>query len=106
MRELTPRRSERLLLTADAKVRAESGFSEPATLDDLSTEGCSLTVRAGFLQAGHTVLLRMKGLEGLLGRVRWVNGRKAGLLFERPLHVAVAGHIAQANPRVQCQRLN
>lgn len=106
MRELTPRRSERLPLTVDAKVRVVSGFSESATLDDISAEGCSLTVRAGFLQAGHTVLLGMKGLESLLGRVRWVKGPKAGVLFERSLHVAVVEHIARANPRVHCQRLN
>ena len=105
MRVLAARKSERLPLTADAVVRVVSGWSESATLDDISAEGCSLTIKARFLEAGRVILLRMEGLESLIGQVRWVNGRQAGILFERPLHIAVVEHIAKSHPRVQCLRI-
>lgn len=105
MRVLTPRQSERLPLEAGAIVRIVAVGSEPATLVDISVEGCSLNLRPRFLQVGRAVLVRMEGLESLVGQVRWVKGRNAGILFERPLHVAVVEHIVRTHPRIECAKI-
>jgi hypothetical protein len=96
-----PRRDERHPLEVDAKVRVVSGWSDSATIFDISTTGCQVDLPAAFLEKDRTVLIRLEGLESLVGRVRWVKGRKAGILFERPLNVAVVDYVALTHPRVE-----
>ena len=49
--------------------------------------------------------MRMNNLEGLIGEVRWVNGGKAGIKFDLPLHIAVVDHIARTYPQVDCEMI-
>jgi hypothetical protein len=67
--------------------------SSPVAVTDLSTGGCG--IEAGFeLERGARVWLRMPGLENLPARVVWVEGDRAGLAFDHPLHPAVVRHLA------------
>lgn len=74
-------------------------------LDDVSAEGCSLRARPRFLWAGQNVVLRMSGLEGLIGEVRWVTS-EAGIKFELTPHIVVVGHIARKHPQIECEMID
>ena len=51
------------------------------------------------LKRGAAYGLKIDGLETLGSTAAWTAGQSAGLEFERPLHPAVADHIAKLHPR-------
>lgn len=71
------------------------GRMSDVILSDLSAEGCGVTTSDGLLKHGQLVVVRLKSLEGLAGRVVWVKGAKAGVKFDRPLYGPVVEHIVR-----------
>ncbi|WP_054531682.1 PilZ domain-containing protein [Erythrobacter sp. SG61-1L] len=67
-----------------------------AVLMDLSVTGCQVSLRGVQLAIGQIVVVRPDGLEGLSGVVRWIEGGRVGIEFDRPLHPGVAAHIVAA----------
>lgn len=66
--------------------------SLPILVTDLSTGGCGIE-HDFHVEEGVRVWVRLPGLENLPARVAWVDGRRAGLAFDNPLHAAVVEHI-------------
>ena len=61
----------------------------PATIDDLSCNGCRIGNHVRTLAVGSRVTIKFDGLEPLSGLVKWSNPDFAGLQFEAPLHPSV-----------------
>jgi hypothetical protein len=82
------RKTERLELTAEVKLRRVGGAAYRVSVFDLSPLGCRAEVIEQPRQ-GEIMLIKFDGLEGLEAEARWVEGHRAGLLFEKPIHPAV-----------------
>ena len=65
---------------------------------DLSRHGCRICAGTLWLPAGQMIILRLTGLESLLGTVRWSRDGEAGIEFERPLHPAIVEHLERVHP--------
>ena len=61
----------------------------PATIDDLSCDGCRIGNHVRTLAIGSRVTIKFDGLEPLSGLVKWSNCDFAGMQFESPLHPSV-----------------
>ncbi|GAC1420022.1 MAG: hypothetical protein NVSMB69_19900 [Novosphingobium sp.] len=61
----------------------------PATIDDVSCDGCRIGNHVRTLAVGSRVTIKFEGLEPLSGLVRWSNSEFAGMQFESPLHPSV-----------------
>jgi hypothetical protein len=87
-KERAPRRSERVSLAADVRLRRIGKSTFRVTLNDVSPEGCrvQLVERPA---VGERVLVKFEGLEVLEAEVCWVEGFTAGLNFDKPMHPAV-----------------
>jgi hypothetical protein len=84
----SPRRSDRVQLTAEVSMRrlGKSGFR--VKVFDLSPEGCKLEL-IDMPRLGEHVLVKFEGLEALESEVCWIAHNCAGLRFEKPIHPAV-----------------
>ena len=84
-----PRRSERLRVTLHARCLSTSAEGESAdtgvTLVNITPEGCCMTTGGTMLANGTAVLVRLESGEALTGWVRWCDGEKAGIEFDRLL---------------------
>lgn len=89
-----PRRSERLEVEIDAQCRTQSGLRDRGRISNISAEGCCVTTNALFVKVGLRVLVRPDGMEGLSGVVRWIEGNRAGILFDAPLYQPIVDHLA------------
>ena len=82
------RKSTRVTLRAEVKMRRAGFPNYLVALDDLSPGGC----RVEFVDRpnlSERVWIKLEGLESLEGTIRWVRGIEAGIEFDRPLHAAV-----------------
>lgn len=58
-------------------------------LTELSTLGCRLVTSAGLLDAGQRVTIEPKGMDSVVGHVKWVSDLQAGIEFADPLNEAL-----------------
>ncbi len=79
------RKSERLRVTLQARCTAPDGDDRGVTLVNITPEGCCMTLGGTTLQRGIAVLVRLQNGEALTGVVRWFDGEKAGIEFDRYL---------------------
>ena len=79
------RKSERLRVTVNARCSAPDGDERGVTLVNITPEGCCMTLGGTTLQRGIAVLVRLENGEALTGVVRWCDGEKAGIAFDRYL---------------------
>lgn len=98
------RREERLALSANAKLCLSLTKGVEGRLLDLSTAGCSFLDATTSFQPGDQVWLKMEGLEAWRGTVRWVNGARVGIKFERPFYPAVLNHLVDKHRGVVVSR--
>lgn len=83
-----------------AVAKTSQGQRHSLEINDLSIGGCAIVVAGPHgLKPGTAYGLKINGLETLGSVAAWTAGQSAGLEFERPLHPAVADHIAALNPR-------
>ena len=87
-KQYSPRRSDRIALTADVVVRRVGRVSFRVDVADASPEGCKVQL-VERPSVGERVLVKFDGLEALEAEVCWVEGFTAGLMFEKPMHPAV-----------------
>ena len=77
-----------------------SGVALPVKLRNLSTEGA--LIEADKLPVEGAQVVFRKAELGVAGRIAWVDGNRAGLVFAKPLAAAaVLRHIPAPRPRVQ-----
>ena len=71
-----------------------------AIVQDISREGCRLEVPGGPIERGATALLELPGALSVSGQIVWVDGRTAGIRFQRALgqRAAVALGLEQPAP--------
>ena len=62
------------------------GLVRPATVYNLSTDGCMVEPPSGFLEAGDGVMLHFSNRLGVEGKVAWRDGRRAGVHFIEKVH--------------------
>ena len=68
-----------------AQVDFRSGWkSDQAIAYDVSTNGCMLESRAGFVEPGDTILVRFAHRIAVEGKVIWQERRNAGIEFTEP----------------------
>ena len=87
-KEHAPRRSERVSLAADVRLRRIGKSTFRVTLTDVSPEGCKVQL-VERPSKDERVLVKFEGLEVLEATVCWVEGFTAGLSFDKPMHPAV-----------------
>jgi hypothetical protein len=87
-REHAPRKSERISLAADVRLRRIGRSTFRVNVSDVSPEGCKVELIEQPAK-GERVLVKFEGLEVLEAEVCWVEDHTAGLNFERPMHPAV-----------------
>ena len=83
-----PRRSARIVLSAEVKLRRAGQSGYRVKIHDVSPEGC----KAEFVerpQMDEHVWVKFEGLDALGAIVCWVHGFEVGLEFENPIHPAV-----------------
>ena len=61
-----------------------------ATIHDISRHGCKLEVPGAPIELGGTALMELPGSARVTGRVVWIEGKTAGVHFERALGKATA----------------
>ena len=76
-------------------MRERSRSAAPATVQDISTDGCRIE-SGGVPLEGHHIWVKLDGLESQSGRVEWSAGYVAGISFAQPLHPAVAARYTAA----------
>ena len=69
----------------------------PATIDDLSCDGCRVGNHVRTLAVGSRVTIKFDGLVPLSGLVRWSNSQFTGLQFESPLHPSVLERLSRVH---------
>lgn len=72
----------------DVTVRRIGRHAYSVTIADLSPTGFSFEF-ADCPEIGETLLVKFPGLQALDATVRWVDGIKAGVSFDAPIHPAV-----------------
>jgi hypothetical protein len=88
------RRDYRAPTLIPAVAKAANGMAQSVVINDLTTDGCAVTATGHPLIPGRVYGVKLDGLEGLVTTARWSAGARSGLQFDRPLHPAVADHIA------------
>ena len=82
------RYQERLSVSIPARITRKLD-KLPATIDDLSGNGCRIGNHVRQLLVGSRATIKFEGLEPLSGLVRWSNPDFAGVQFAAPLHPSV-----------------
>jgi hypothetical protein len=88
------RARNRHALMREVRCHTARGQSLEGQMTDLSASGCRFYSQRTPLGVGEIVSVRIEGLEGVEGRVRWVEGPVMGIRFERPLYEPVVEHLA------------
>ncbi len=83
------RRARRSTVALDCSVRERSRSALGGAVRDLSALGCRIESPTMAL-AGNQLWVRLPGLESMIGMVIWSDGYQAGVMFDQPLHPAVA----------------
>ncbi len=94
VQDMTPRRAERKPVRMTAQCRTHSGLRDLGHISDISAEGCCVTTSCLFVRVGARVVIRPEGIEGLTGVIRWIEGNRAGVQFDRPIYGPVIDHLA------------
>ena len=84
----TPRRGERVSLSAEVGLRRAGIHPFRVHVFDLSLEGCKIE----FVEVpalGEHVWVKFDGLDSIEGTVRWLDGHYGGVEFERPIYEPV-----------------
>ncbi len=87
------RRDERHGITVPGRYRTGSGMAVEVTLRDLSRGGCQIHDRLGRLSVEQFLTIRIGPIGPIDSRVRWLDGRVAGIRFDQPLADSVLDHI-------------
>lgn len=82
------RKSERLKLAAEVRLRRIGGSNYRVNVFDLSPQGCRIELIEQ-PREGEQMLIKFEGLETLDARVCWVDGHRGGLRFDKAIHPAV-----------------
>jgi hypothetical protein len=82
-----PRRGNRRAVAAEAQCRRGS-MREAVELRDLSPGGARVRALSP-LRVGHSIWLKLPGIEAQEARIVWTRGCESGCEFVRPLHPAV-----------------
>lgn len=82
------RRFVRVGVSVPAGLRAAERPFSACTVVDLSPNGCGIEIQS-HVDTGARVWIALPNLESWPARVRWAEGGRAGLEFDRPLHQAV-----------------
>jgi hypothetical protein len=82
-----PRRGDRRIHAGLAQCRRGS-LRETVELRDLSPGGARVRALSP-LRVGHSIWLKLPGIEAQEARVVWTRGCESGCVFVRPLHPAV-----------------
>lgn len=93
------RRTPRTPTLIQAVAKTGQGQRQNLEVSDLSAGGCAVVTRSVPLRPGVPYGLKIGGLETLGTVTTWIAGNAAGLEFDRPLHPAVADHLANLHPR-------
>ena len=93
------RKAPRAATTIAGVAKTGQGARHPLEIIDLSVGGCAVRSNGHPLAIGSAYGLKINGLEMLGSTATWTAGQTAGLVFENPLHPAVADHIALLHPR-------
>jgi hypothetical protein len=94
----TPRRNPRSSVTVSVVIRHPKSVRRiHAELSDISPDGCRVQTTEP-LKIGDHLVMSIEGLEPWPARIIWVSGEDRGAEFDRPLHPAVADHIARIYP--------
>ena len=88
VRDHMPRRSERLDLLAEVTLRRPGKQNFRVRAFDVSPEGCKVEL-IDRPEVAEQLWIRFDGLEALQAKVCWMEGPRAGLEFDRPIHPAV-----------------
>lgn len=80
--------------------RLRSGGHIELTVLDLSLCGCMIDRRGWSATPGDRVLVKLPDLASQPAEVLWVEGDKAGLTFEQPLHEVVLERLQQSLEQV------
>jgi PilZ domain len=83
-----PRKTKRMPLTAEVRLRRLGGSNYRVSVFDLSTEGCKIELIER-PSTGEHMLIKFEGLEALDAEVCWLEGFRGGLRFEKSIHPAV-----------------
>lgn len=84
----TPRRSIRVRLNAEVKLRRPADKACQVQLRNLSLHGCSVDVLT-HVHPGDRLWITLPGLQSIEGFVCWEEEFRAGIVFLTPLHPAV-----------------
>ena len=87
-RKQVARRAFRIAISADVGLRGRGRNSYRVRAIDLSTDGCSVEL-VERPSVGDRMSVRFDGLEVLEADVCWVEGHRAGLMFQNRVHPAV-----------------
>ena len=91
------RRSERFSIILPARCRSRTGFVDRVVITDISSGGCCIESCALTVKKGDLVVIQPEGLEGLCGRVRWIDRQMAGIEFAQPLYGPVVEHLRRTH---------
>ena len=83
-----PRKVDRLPLRHEVVVRQAGRRARACELSNLSRHGCCLTFE-DLPYTSEWIWVALPGLSPVEARVRWVDGRRAGVEFVHPIHDAV-----------------
>lgn len=87
-RKQMPRRTKRVDVTAEIGLRSRGRSSYRVRVFDLSTDGCKVEL-VELRSVGDRMSVKFEGLEILEADVCWVEGHRAGLMFDNRMHPAV-----------------
>ncbi|WP_338501358.1 PilZ domain-containing protein [Sphingomonas kaistensis] len=90
----TPRKVERVPVQTALAVRQTGRRPRSVPATNLSRFGCCLTFD-DLPVAGEWVWVAMPGLAPIEARVRWADGRRAGVEFVHPIHASVLDMLLQ-----------
>ena len=91
------RNVDRKATVLPATFRTATGMRDEGFVADLSTHGCCISVKSLYLSLGTRLMVKPQGMEALSGIVRWIEGSRAGIQFDRPLYIPVADHLTSSN---------
>jgi hypothetical protein len=72
-----------------------AGAKITAVVSNLSSDGCCLTFDWHMLTPGQCVTVRIGDLGGLPAQIRWVEGLRVGVSFDRSLYGPVLDHLVR-----------
>ena len=91
------RRSDRIPIRVEVACRVK-GREGPATVYDVSVDGCMLETSPGFTSEGDTIVIKFRSELHVPGTVIWVKERNAGVQFADRMHPATMEHLGFASP--------